>query len=57
MEYLKIQKFYIRSLFKSNYAQNNNNAKSIFKYNYNISLKFTNEDINKEKHKAFPNGF
>lgn len=47
-----MQKFYIRSLFKSNEATDITNIKSIFKNEFNIPLKLTNDQIFYEKHIA-----
>ena len=53
MKYIKFQKFYIRSLFKSNQTSINVNAKNTFKIKFNFNLDLTNEEINYEKHLAF----
>ena len=50
MEYIKLQKYYVRCLFKTNEANDINNVKSIFKNKFNISLKLTNQEIYYEKH-------
>ena len=55
MNYIKLQKFYVRSLFISNQIQNNNNIKSIFKSKFNIILNLTISEISYEKHIAFGN--
>ena len=39
MEYIKLQKYYVRCLFKTNEANDINNVKSIFKNKFNIFFK------------------
>ena len=53
MKYTKFQKFYIRSLFKSNQSNTNVNVKNAFKIKFKFTLDLTNEEINYEKHLAF----
>ena len=50
MEILKFQKYYIRSLYKSNDNIEITNIKSNFRNRFNIKLKLTKEDIYKEKY-------
>ena len=53
MKYKKFQKFYIRSLFKSNQSNSNINVKNLFKIKFKITLDLTNEEINYEKHLVY----
>ena len=55
MEILKFQKYYIRSLYKSNDNIEITNIKSNFRNRFNIKLKLTKEDIYKEKYIVFGN--
>ena len=47
------KRFYERYLFKTNQANNNEIAKSIFKNTFNFPIKLTNKQITYEKHQAF----
>ena len=55
MKILKFQKYYIRSLYKSNDNIEITNINSNFRNRFNIKLKLTKEDIYKEKNIAFGN--
>jgi len=50
---IKLQKFYVRYLFKTNQANNFENIISIFKNTFNFPIKLTNKQIIYEKHQAF----
>ena len=53
MKMIKIQKFYVRYLFKTNQSNNTETIKSIFKNKYKFPIDLSNTQINYEKHKAF----
>ena len=55
MEIIKYQKFYVRSLYKSNKEDDINIITSLFKTNINIKFKLTKNDFYKEKYKVFGN--
>jgi len=46
----KLQKFFIRSVFKSNAANDINTAKRLFNTTFNININLSKEELNKEKH-------
>ena len=46
----KLQKFYIRSVFKSNVANDINTEKRLFYTTFNININLSKEELNKEKH-------
>ena len=50
MELKKFQKYYIRTIFKANIANNINTAKKSFYNNFNTNLKMSRDEITKEKH-------
>ena len=50
MELKKFQKYYIRSLFKTNVAIDINTAKKSFYNKFNTNLKLSRDEITKEKH-------
>ena len=52
MNYEKIQKFYVRSLFKANECIDINTIHSNFKNSFNVPLKLTNHQIYNEKYIA-----
>ena len=52
MNYDKIQKFYVRSLFKNNECIDINTIHNSFKSEFNIPLKLSNAQIYKEKYIA-----
>ena len=45
MQYEKLQKFFIRAIFKSNEANDINTLKTVFKNKFNISLSLSSDDI------------
>ena len=49
IEYIKIQKFYIRALIKSNQSTDINSIKNIFRNKFNTNIKLSNIQINHEK--------
>ena len=46
----KLQKFFIRSVFKSNVENDINTAKRLFYTTFNININLSKEELNKEKH-------
>ena len=46
----KLQKFFIRSVFKSNVENDINTAKRLFYITFNININLSKEELNKEKH-------
>ena len=50
---IKFQKYFVRSLYKANNADDINKIQSIFKTRFNTSLKLKKEEIYKEKNYAF----
>ena len=55
MNLKKLQKFYTRASFKSNNATDINTIKINFKTKFNFRISLNNEELTKEKHKAFGN--
>ncbi len=53
MNIIKIQKYYVRSLFKSNDNIDLNNIKNNFKNKFNINLRLSKKEIYKEKFYIF----
>ena len=53
MQYEKIQKYFIRAMFKSNEANDINTLKTVFKNKFNISLSLSYKQIYFEKHIAY----
>ena len=53
MQYIKYQKYYIRSLYKSNENMDISNIKSMFKNKFNLKLTISKEEIYKEKYNVF----
>ena len=47
-EFKKIQKFFVRAIYKTNEANDINNIKTIFKNKFNIRLNLTNDEVYKE---------
>ena len=50
MQYINYQKYFIRSLYKSNENMDITNIKSIFKNKFNLKLTISKEEIYKEKY-------
>ncbi len=48
MKYKKLQIFYVRSMFKSNHANDINIVKSLFKKEFKIPIDLSNKEIEKE---------
>ena len=55
MSLTKFKKFYVRSLFKSNQANDASNIINIYRQKFNIPLNLTKNEISKEKTKALGN--
>jgi len=53
MNYIKIQRYYIQALLKSNQANDISSIKSILKNKFNVPFLINNNDFTKNKYKAF----
>ena len=53
MKLIKLQKFFVRYLFKTNQSNNIETIKSIFKTKFNFPINLTNTQITYEKNQTF----
>ena len=53
MNYIKIQRYYIQALLKSNQANDISSIKSLLKNKFNVPFLINNNDFTKNKYKAF----
>ena len=53
MNYIKIQRYYVQALLKSNQTNDISSIKSIFKNKFNVPFLINNNDFTKIEYKAF----